>query len=326
MLLAFYGGLNIPNYHWYYAPFFLFALLYSCRSIELILSDLWRSEWPSNKTFLSIILMALVLFFYAKTMPMNAGARNESYASIGEWLKGNTNLESSVAAVEIGTIGWYAERNIIDILGLTNKYNADYIAKSDVFSWLTKYQPDYILRHEPRWVHEGATKSLEHQGLYTSVPDFKFNGYVLLKKNPTYSDEQILQFAVSLEHGHSLLQSMLKTSNSGPPQVQLDTDGLFAHAPSSLALKLPRDTQRIYFSYGIRAAAQGKHHGVCFEITQESSKKTIFQDCIGSNSSVHKRNLSIEINGSAGDVYSFKTRCEDVCDYAWSYWSDVVLE
>jgi len=328
LLLAFYGGLNIPNYHWYYAPFFLFALIFSCRGIELILSDLWKSEWPSNKAFLNIITMALVLFFYVKTMPTNVGARNESYAGIGEWLKENTNPESSVAAVEIGTIGWYAERNIIDILGLTNKYNANYIAKSDVFSWLTKYHPDYILRHEPRWVHEGATKSLERQGLYTPVTDFKFSGFVLLKKNPAHPDEQISQISKSVVQNHRLLQSMLKTSNSEPPQVQLDSDGLFAHAPTTLTLELPSAAQKIFFSYGVRETAQGKHHGVCFEIIQGSNLSTVFQGCIDGQANTNEMlvSRSIDIDGNTGDVYLFKTKCMDSCDYAWSYWGDITLK
>ncbi|MBL0011441.1 MAG: hypothetical protein IPP22_11535 [Nitrosomonas sp.] len=122
---------------------------------------------------------------------MKGQGRHEDYASIGSWLKENTNINSSVAMVEIGTVGWYADRYIIDILGLTNKYNADYIADSDVVSWLSKYQPDYILRHEPRWVHEGATEYLEREGIYTSVSSFNFPGYVLLENSGKYTDAQI---------------------------------------------------------------------------------------------------------------------------------------
>jgi len=191
LLLGFYGCLNIPNYHWYYAPFFFFFIIFSCSGIESFAKELLRYPWPSNQTFVFLITLTALPFFYINTISLNGGGRNEPYAQVGTWLKENTNQNASIAMVEIGTIGWYSDRRIIDILGLVNKFNADYITKGDVTSWIKDYQPDYILKHEPIWPHEKATIELEKIGAYSPDPTFNQPGFVLLKKTDKYTDGQI---------------------------------------------------------------------------------------------------------------------------------------
>jgi hypothetical protein len=93
--------------------------------------------------------------------------------------------------VEVGTVGWYADRHIIDILGLTNPYNAGYIAKGDADSWPIHYQPDYILIHKPLWIHETIAKPLEEAGAYAAVASFNIPGYAMLHKTGKLADEEI---------------------------------------------------------------------------------------------------------------------------------------
>lgn len=198
MLLGFYALLNIPNYHWYYAPFFYFGLIFFCYAFERTILMLKSATWL-NRSLRNIALgfiAFLIGSFYVNTMPFVPLTRHEAYAAIGAWIKANTPPNASIALVEIGTVGWYAERYIVDILGLTNKYNADYIAKGDVFSWLKHYQPDYILRHDPPWPLEASTKPLEWFGAYRIVSDFDFPDYALLKKTGKYNDQQIAELSI----------------------------------------------------------------------------------------------------------------------------------
>jgi hypothetical protein len=132
-------------------------------------------------------------------MPWESGFRNESYILMGKWLKTNTPENSSVAMVEVGTVGWYADRRIIDILGLTNPHNAKYIAKGDVHSWPKHYQPDYILCHNPLWIHETVAKNLEESGAYAPVPNFNFPGYNLLYKTGKVADDQIAKMPAAIK-------------------------------------------------------------------------------------------------------------------------------
>ena len=198
-LLAFYGLLNIPNYHWYYAPFFLFALIFACYAIEWLVLRCWQSPWLSPQGLTILLLFVLIGTYFKNTMPWESGYRNEAYIQIGKWLKANTPEHTSVAMVEVGTVGWYADRRIIDILGLTNPHNADYIAKGDADSWPIHYQPDYILDHNPIWIHETVVQYLEDSGAYVPVAQFQFPGYALLQKTGKYSDSEIAQMPAAFK-------------------------------------------------------------------------------------------------------------------------------
>jgi hypothetical protein len=194
LLLGFYGGLNIPNYHWYYAPFFYLLLIYACRGFWRLALRLLQTGWRDDRAFVFLLLVAAYGYTLPHVLDFNERGRFGSYADIGLWVKQHTPEQASIAMVEIGTVGWYADRYVIDILGLVNQYNADYIGKKDVTSWLLHYQPDYILKHEPIWIFEESSKVLESAGAYEPVADFVFPGYVLLQKTHKYSDTQIARY------------------------------------------------------------------------------------------------------------------------------------
>jgi arabinofuranosyltransferase len=194
MLLCFYVGLNLPNYQWYYAPFFYLVLIFACKGIGRLTTNLLAKGLFDYRAAVFLILCGVTIFALTKVISFDESGRNESYAKIGSWIEKNTTSSASVAMVEIGTVGWYSNRKIIDILGLVNKYNANYISKGDLYMWLYRYQPDYILRHDPFWKLELSTRALEVNSAYLPVKEFYFPGYVLLKKTDKYTDQEISNY------------------------------------------------------------------------------------------------------------------------------------
>lgn len=193
---CFYVFLNIPNYHWYYAPYFLFGLLYSIKGASYIFSALKKINlWLA----LSAILLPFTILFY-NNIQITKVERGPfpSYKDIGIWLKNNTSTDSKIALVEIGTVGWYSERYIIDILGLVNPYNAKFIGEKKFAKWLEHYEPDYILVHDPLWGHEISADMLIKKNFYKKDERFDFKGYLLLKKatneKPSITQEQFEEF------------------------------------------------------------------------------------------------------------------------------------
>ncbi len=177
---CFYIFLNIPSYHWYYAPYFLFGLMYSIKGASHIFSALKKINlWLA----VSVILLPVSIIFY-NNIQITKVERGPfpSYKEIGIWLKKNTTTDSKIALVEIGTVGWYSERYIIDILGLVNPYNAKLIGEKKFAQWLEHYEPDYILVHDPLWGHEISADMLIKKNLYKKDERFDFKGYMLLKK------------------------------------------------------------------------------------------------------------------------------------------------
>lgn len=193
--LVLYGGaftlLNSPNYHWYYAPFYLFGLGYAGIALAEIVH---RSLSISNKVrrvtagALSIALAAMfmvstALLAYRATSTFGP---NEGYLSTARFIEENCPAGASVATVEIGAIGWYCpDREIIDILGLVTEGNAEAIARKDIVSWLYRNNPDCILVHDPLWVFEEVVTEAESTGTYQEFPGYDVNGLRLLRRvNP----------------------------------------------------------------------------------------------------------------------------------------------
>lgn len=328
LLLGFYAGLNIPNYHWYYAPFFYFMLIFASHGFWRCSVKLLSNGVLNFRGIIFLLICIGSFLALGKVVSFAERGRVESYVNIGKWLKDNTPPNASIAMVEIGTIGWYADRKIIDILGLVNKYNADYIAERNFSGWLYHYQPDYILRHDPIWPHEQSIDALQQNGVYIPVDKFDFPGYAILKKSGKYSDSAIVDFAKEQTKKQAIFDQMIKTSPIGAPSVMKDGSVLFAHAPSTVSLVVKNIPKSIQVSYGIKEAAAGKHSGVCFEIIQDNGNKTILHSCIDSSASKSElsRRETIHVSGKPEEKLIFKTICSGSCDYAWSYWSGIDLK
>ena len=190
MYCAFYITLNIPDYFWYYGCVFLgFYLLifWGLAAIDRLLGA------PRNRIIQfcrspAIICTALLLLLQQLAVSyttLNGLQGHIPYKVMGEWIRDNTEPDAQVACIEIGHIGWYSRRHIIDILGLVNPYNATFIGKRDFDSWLYHYSPDYILAWEPLRPHEASVRTLRESGRYYPFHDFDFDGwqFVLLRRN-----------------------------------------------------------------------------------------------------------------------------------------------
>lgn len=135
ILGMFYVLFNIPNYYWYYAPFLFFGIIYAAS----VIPQARASQWAGFAFALCLALSA------AKDLKKN-GNEDASYSKMAHWIDENTPQDARIAAVETGTIGWYSNRYLIDIVGLTTPQNARYTAHRDFSSWITE-KPDYVVVH-----------------------------------------------------------------------------------------------------------------------------------------------------------------------------------
>lgn len=101
----------------------------------------------------------------------------------------NENLErdAKVAMVEVGLVGYYSHRYIVDMLGLVSPKNAQFIAARRFNDWLKYYQPDYHFVHDPFTAHEISVQQLAEAGSLYEHTSFQFPGYRLLCRRPSSS-------------------------------------------------------------------------------------------------------------------------------------------
>ena len=180
---CFFISLNIPNYHWYYAPYFMFTLVYCMEGICALADKLGLTlqGMPLRLVRPAPFLLAVLLVYWGAGISSATRGAFTPYKNIGLWLSQHTPENAKIAVVEIGTIGWYSNRYIIDILGLVNPLNARFIGERKFLEWLNHYPPDYILIHDPPWPHEAGAITAWDTGRFVLDRRFTFAGYALLR-------------------------------------------------------------------------------------------------------------------------------------------------
>lgn len=326
LLLAFYVGLNIPNYHWYYAPFLFFLIIFACRGIWQFGEYALAKGHRTTQAMLLALLLIGALVSVQKIVSFEVRGATQSYVDMGVWLRDNTPVTASVAMVEIGTVGWYSQRPIVDILGLVSPYNSAYIGERHFMHWLLHYQPDFILRHEPVWAHEQSVITLEEHGLYTARGDVDISGLVLLERKA--SNLEIKDLANTIIRRNWPFEEMLRNSDADPSLVALQGSSLFAHAPSTLHLTLEYPVSSIGLGFGIRDTAQGLHGRLCFAVRRAANREVLFKHCIDAGAEHNAMHVEQAIQQSlqAGEELLFDISCVETCNYAWTYWSQVALD
>jgi hypothetical protein len=209
-----YTLLKVSFYHWYPIPLILLLMLISAFSIQFIISaplffkENQMKKW-SFKIFNQEIRISLAKFkdigsslrwthrilslviFSSILLVLSAGLRAyhntyrsfpfpklELYAKAGRWISENTPADSSVAALEVGYLGYYSQRKIIDLVGLVTPGVSTHIRKQD-FQWaVKKYEPDYFVYCDEfqSWL-ETITDQLWFEKSYRQIKEMNESGY-----------------------------------------------------------------------------------------------------------------------------------------------------
>jgi hypothetical protein len=151
--------------------------IYSGLGLGLVLDKILSVR----KNRMLVPLLGVLLISSAFISRLELGDPNHPYSKVSDWFVHNTEPSVSIAMVEIGIIGFFSDRPIIDILGLVNPHNAKLIGQRDYSGWLEYYDPDYIFVHDPVWVHEVSVVSAVKSGRYAEDGTFNFQGYKLYK-------------------------------------------------------------------------------------------------------------------------------------------------
>jgi hypothetical protein len=156
-----YMWLGVTRYQWYYAPVVVGVIMCIALGVQACaaLVQRWqgtRAAWWSA-TVLCVVLLAgqlssLVAFYGVQN------GRLRIYRTVGEWFATHTAPDASIGTLEVGIIGYYSERRIVDFAGLLQPATATHLGPrssyEDAALWATQqYEPEYVLlqdRHYPR--------------------------------------------------------------------------------------------------------------------------------------------------------------------------------
>jgi hypothetical protein len=205
--------IKTPVYHWYYGiqiafisvcagVFVGFVANAVARSVRIgswdIDSDAGAAPASSGRanmvksTLAAFVIAALaagtnVTYGWRELLP---GLQPTTYINMGTWIKDNTPPDSRIASTEIGLLGWFGDRDMIDYLGLLSKKSVSEVRRGDFTSWLTREEPDYWIVHQPAWSFEQA--ALQPWFALAYEPVFSQQGLVVWKHVRPISEAKAL--------------------------------------------------------------------------------------------------------------------------------------
>lgn len=158
-----YSLLGVTSYFWYYAPLVPGWVISVGLGITFIAGLLPpKSLQRINKMEkIRIGIIALLIFTLFLTQFINffalshtTDSRYKIYRAVGEWLAANTPIDVKVGALEIGIIGYYSQRKMVDFAGLIQPGVADVMNEETTYNdtavWAIKaYQPEYLVMVKP---------------------------------------------------------------------------------------------------------------------------------------------------------------------------------
>ncbi|MCB0155396.1 MAG: hypothetical protein KDF65_11425 [Anaerolineae bacterium] len=161
LYVAAFIGLGVPATEWYYAPVMPGVALLTGRGIQLLADglnfglkkglggELGSRLYLPVKGLVSLGAVAVLLTaFYpasARIVAHNPDWKAAVYPDTARWIAANTNQAANLATIDIGHLGYWSGRQIIDIVGLAQPDVAAKIAEGDFGYALQHYEPDMVL-------------------------------------------------------------------------------------------------------------------------------------------------------------------------------------
>ena len=157
-----YVVLGIPRYFWYYAPLVTGTAV--CVSLGLVACSRAVGRWPALRRaealarLVTAALVSLLVVSHGSELwrlRQHSDPRLGIYRAAGLWLRENTVPSATVGTLEVGIIGYYCQRPMVDFAGLIQPEVArqlDYQTTYEVSAlWaIEHYRPQYLVLN-PAW-------------------------------------------------------------------------------------------------------------------------------------------------------------------------------
>jgi hypothetical protein len=162
-----YSALGVSRYFWYYAPLVPGFVGLVGLGVELMAETVNKilrlilkkvSIAGANRRIITLAALLTLPLFLAQSkdvwqMQTHIDKRLEVYRLVGEWLQANTPVNAAVGTLEVGIIGYYAQRTMIDFAGLIQPEVATHLTHDatyeDAALWaVSHYTPQYLVLHD----------------------------------------------------------------------------------------------------------------------------------------------------------------------------------
>lgn len=230
-----YELLGVLRFPWYYAPLWPGLALLAAEGVACVLALVgqlgetrrwhgWRYMQITGAILLAVVMLSAQMASLAHMRSSTIPPHNQTYISVGNWLRENTPTDATVAAIEIGIIGYYSDRKIIDTMGLITPGMTDHLS-----DWMQtaryavlRYLPDYIVgTQRTAWVHLPTEPWF--QEMYEAIKDIHNSAdpvspVIIYQKRPNASMTRAFtqEIGLILEDKIALLRSEIESDEVQP--------------------------------------------------------------------------------------------------------------
>ena len=153
--------------------FFLWGYAGVSRLINLDFSQ--RLRWMVNLVWVILIPLIAVGFWIlgAKNYAKDVAFINSEMVVTADWIRENTQEEDLIAAHDIGALGYFAKRQILDLAGLVSPDVIPFIRdESRLVLYLDEHHPAYLVTFQDKYpvLEERAEMIYETDGEYSQAP------------------------------------------------------------------------------------------------------------------------------------------------------------
>lgn len=159
LYLGAYSVTHVPAYGNYYFPLFAMMTVSALRAAVLLCGSLAARlpAWPWAPRVHAALAGAIAVAGAAvawrhSTFAILSSPRadpSHQYVRIAGFLREQTPAAASDGAMEIGIIGYYSERRIVDFAGLASRGVARAVAAGDLRFALDRFHPDFVVARYP---------------------------------------------------------------------------------------------------------------------------------------------------------------------------------
>jgi hypothetical protein len=189
--------INAPGYHWYLLPLMYSVTVFAglaIASVPTLLERLPKHLIARPQLLGTLATVSLMLLIatntLAKGIPKDPIVLKiyDDYKRLADWINANTATDSKVGFVEVGFLSWYADREIVDLMGLTRPELLSELTRGDFAQVFQKAKPDYLIYIAPfGWALDPVLKSdyfarnFHHAAIIPSIR-FRQVPYIIYKQ------------------------------------------------------------------------------------------------------------------------------------------------
>ena len=175
--------LGVSGYFWYYAALVPGFIVLIGAGIDVIYKSLrdkgiFAPHGARVSVGIGLMLVVTPMIFQGLQVRSHPDPRLGIYEEVGNWLRENTEPDSSVGALEVGIIGYYGEREMVDFAGIIQPAIAAQLGPSSTYEdaaiWGTqRYQPDFVVLNSlgyPRLLEEIVKPRCHSEEEFVGIP------------------------------------------------------------------------------------------------------------------------------------------------------------